>query len=240
MPYSTSAITALTNNSAPKPGLTQLTPQLLGDEERAQIGLSAFAPKQKQTLDGTPNGLGKDDFLKLLLTQLSNQDPLKPMEDKEFIAQLAQFNTLEQMQQVNKNLVDMLTTQTISQASSLIGKLVVAGAVGGKVTAVTMVNGQAQLILKVGNEHKQVSLSAVTRVLEDQGVTGPDEDTEVETTEPMAETASASASSSSGASSASSSTAASTAASDSSGTSATEPAGASGSTDGAAAETGMP
>jgi len=48
--------------------------------------------------------LGKDAFLKLLITQLRNQDPLNPMEDKEFIAQMAQFSTLEQMQQLNKNI----------------------------------------------------------------------------------------------------------------------------------------
>lgn len=49
--------------------------------------------------------LGKDAFLKLLITQLRNQDPLNPMEDKEFIAQMAQFSTLEQMQELNKNIV---------------------------------------------------------------------------------------------------------------------------------------
>lgn len=48
--------------------------------------------------------LDKDAFLKLLTTQLANQDPLNPMEDKEFIAQMAQFSTLEQIQNMNKNL----------------------------------------------------------------------------------------------------------------------------------------
>jgi len=47
--------------------------------------------------------LDKDAFLKLLVTQLSNQDPLNPMEDKEFIAQMAQFSTLEQVQNLNAN-----------------------------------------------------------------------------------------------------------------------------------------
>ncbi|HSH50732.1 MAG TPA: flagellar hook capping FlgD N-terminal domain-containing protein [Bacteroidales bacterium] len=49
------------------------------------------------------NDLDKDAFLRLLTTQLSNQDPLNPIEDREFIAQLAQFTSLEQMQNLNKN-----------------------------------------------------------------------------------------------------------------------------------------
>ena len=48
--------------------------------------------------------LDKDAFLRLLTTQLANQDPLNPIEDREFIAQLAQFSSLEQMQNLNKNM----------------------------------------------------------------------------------------------------------------------------------------
>lgn len=163
--YTTNPITAMSNSSQPRAGFSTFAPELLSGDERTQLGLPVNQAKKKQTLDGTPNGLGKEDFLKLLLAQLSNQDPLKPMEDKEFIAQLAQFNTLEQMQQVNQHLVDMLSTQTLAQASALIGKVVEAGQVSGVVSAVSMVDGKAKLLVTTGEETAQVALSQVTKVL---------------------------------------------------------------------------
>ncbi len=63
-------------------------------------------------------GLGRDDFFKLFLAQLRNQDPTKPLDDKEFIAQLAQFSLIDTMQQVKK----ALTGTQLAQASSLIGE----------------------------------------------------------------------------------------------------------------------
>jgi flagellar basal-body rod modification protein FlgD len=64
--------------------------------------------KKTETKDSSyKNQLDKDAFLKLLTTQLRYQDPLSPMEDKEFITQMASFNSLEQMQDVNKNVQSM-------------------------------------------------------------------------------------------------------------------------------------
>jgi len=66
-------------------------------------------------------GLSKDDFFKLFLNQLKNQDPTSPMDDKEFLAQLAQFTMIDTLQQVQKSLGG---TQ-LAQASALIGDQVI-------------------------------------------------------------------------------------------------------------------
>ncbi|WP_442600942.1 flagellar hook capping FlgD N-terminal domain-containing protein [Paenibacillus sp. KN14-4R] len=66
--------------------------------------------------------LGKDDFLKLLITQLQNQDAMQPMQDKEFIAQMAQFTSVEQLGNMTSEL--KLLRQSLGSASSLIGKSV--------------------------------------------------------------------------------------------------------------------
>jgi flagellar basal-body rod modification protein FlgD len=68
--------------------------------------------------------LGKDDFLKLLITQLSHQDPTQPLEDREFVAQMAQFSTLEQMTNMNGELSKVLGLLARSQAVNLLGKTV--------------------------------------------------------------------------------------------------------------------
>ncbi|EMK05485.1 flagellar hook assembly scaffolding protein [Leptospira kirschneri] len=64
--------------------------------------------------------LGKDDFLKLLITQLSSQDPTNPVKDQDFIAQMAQFSSLEQMNNISNGIQKMGNRQSFS----LVGKLV--------------------------------------------------------------------------------------------------------------------
>ena len=68
--------------------------------------------------------LGKDDFLKLLITQLSNQDPTSPMDNTAFIAQMAEFSSLEQMTNMNANFEKMNSMLSSSQAVNTIGKTV--------------------------------------------------------------------------------------------------------------------
>lgn len=81
------------------------------------------------------DALGKDAFLKLLVTQLQHQDPLNPLDDKEFIAQLAQFSSLEQMSNIASG-ITALTEKTAAQdmlsAVNYIGKSVTAS--GSSVT----------------------------------------------------------------------------------------------------------
>ncbi len=77
----------------------------------------------------TTDSLGRDEFLKLFLTQMNYQDPLNPMDSQQFSAQLAQFSTLEQLYNVNDNLESMGASQSQSsryQALNFIGKEVLA------------------------------------------------------------------------------------------------------------------
>lgn len=98
------------------------------------------------------SGVGKDDFLKLLVTQLRFQDPMNPMEDKEFIAQMAQFNSLEEMQNLNRNLSAQNEFAQLTQASSLIGKTVAIKTevehFAGIITEVRRMDGELKVMVK--------------------------------------------------------------------------------------------
>ncbi|BAM47628.1 flagellar hook assembly protein FlgD [Amphibacillus xylanus] len=77
---------------------------------------------------GKPSSdLGKDEFLKILMTQIKNQDPLSPMDDREFISQMTTFSSLEQMMNMNESINKLVNNQMMSpviQYSHLIGKQV--------------------------------------------------------------------------------------------------------------------
>lgn len=102
---------------------------------------SAGTGNQEVGLKQDRMNLGKDDFLKLLITELRYQDALNPVDDREMIAQLAQFSSLEQMQNLSSKVEELARAQKAAQAASLIGRTVNAVTsdgeeVAGKVTGV--------------------------------------------------------------------------------------------------------
>jgi flagellar basal-body rod modification protein FlgD len=83
------------------------------------------AAQEAATTKDTTGTLGKNDFLKLLTAQLQQQDPTQPMDNTEFVAQLAQFSSLEAMNNVNDTLTELLAakgTSVQTTAASLVGK----------------------------------------------------------------------------------------------------------------------
>jgi flagellar basal-body rod modification protein FlgD len=119
-------------------------------------GVDTFALTNYSQAERTNEALGKDEFLKLLVTQLKYQDPMDPMDNTQFVAQLAQFSSLEQMQNMNTNFTQLINAQQMTQLSNLIGKKVklwdeVTGAMlEDGVVGVSVVDGASKLILASG------------------------------------------------------------------------------------------
>ena len=135
--------------------------------------------------------LGKDAFLQLLVTQLKNQDPLDPQDNSSYIAELAQFSSLEQMTNVAKSLEDLGkvvnnidTSVLVGQLSSMIGKKIdwvetinEADAEGnptsrqesltGTVTGVTLVEGNPNIVAEVDGEKYLVDIANIGHVYND-------------------------------------------------------------------------
>jgi flagellar basal-body rod modification protein FlgD len=95
--------------------------------------------------------LGMQDFLKILLTQLTYQDPLKPLDNQQFMAQMAQFTSLQQTQELNAKLDALLSTQASLQSIGLLGRTVQVhtsgGDVSGVVTSLSLAGDTPQLTL---------------------------------------------------------------------------------------------
>jgi flagellar basal-body rod modification protein FlgD len=91
------------------------------DKFRTKVQAESFN-KSIETNGRQPvKDLGKDEFLKLLITELKNQDPTNPMQDREFIAQMAQFSSLEQMLKFNTNMGKMMENQSFQSGFNLLG-----------------------------------------------------------------------------------------------------------------------
>ncbi len=117
----------------------------------------------------TKSTLGKDEFLRLFVTQMRYQDPLNPMNSTDFTAQLAQFASLEQMTNVNSKLDDLLKNQNSLQntlTTDLIGRKVkFEGTDGtsatGTVTGITFENDITYLII---NGETKIQLSDIKEI----------------------------------------------------------------------------
>ncbi len=123
-------------------------------------------PSSAGSADSTSlSGVSKGDFLKLLIAQIRNQDPMKPMDDSQFIAQMAQLNTVEELTAIDNRLSQFVDSQATFQASSLLGKSVVAErngseAIAGLVEEVRVEQGKPILIVA----GKEVQLPEITKI----------------------------------------------------------------------------
>jgi len=95
--------------------------------------------------------LGADDFMKLLTTQLTSQDPMNPMKDTEFISQMANFTSLEQMRSLSASFATFTSDQKMSAAPAFLGRQVTVsdptGDVTGIVDSITLKNGIPALVI---------------------------------------------------------------------------------------------
>ena len=120
--------------------------------------LPTEAPVAKKPLKDDPYQQ-KEMFLKLLVAQLKNQDPTSPMDQKDMMAQMAQFSSVEQLSNMAKTMESMQLTTSFANSVSLMGKTVsYLGADGESVvngvsvTGVSNQNGQVNLVLSDGNK----------------------------------------------------------------------------------------
>ncbi len=114
--------------------------------------------------------LSMQDFLNVLLTQLTYQDPLKPMDNDQFMSQIAQFTALEQTQEMNTGIQQLLANQAALQSVGLIGRTVdvttSSGSVTGTVTALSLSGTSPTLTINTttGDTLSSINLSQITAV----------------------------------------------------------------------------
>ena len=115
--------------------------------------VNAFTGTAPDKLERVPmKTLGQDEFLGLLVTQMRNQDPMKPVSDTEFIAQMAQFSSLEQTKAMSSDIAQLRQSNAFTQATALMGKQVslLSGEntfTKGIVTDLAVKDGEVRLII---------------------------------------------------------------------------------------------
>jgi flagellar basal-body rod modification protein FlgD len=117
-------------------------------------------------------GLSFDSLLKIILTQLTYQDPLKPMDNFQFVSQLAQFSQIQIGQTTNDKLTSLVSAQSNLQAMALLGRNVDIGTgtslITGKVTALAFDNGNSNITIQTANGStiSNISISSITQIRE--------------------------------------------------------------------------
>jgi flagellar basal-body rod modification protein FlgD len=113
---------------------------------------NSTAQPTTQTKPGPGGAMDYDNFLKLLLAQMKNQDPTSPTDSTEWVAQFATFTQVEQSLLTNQNLQSMLSQIALSQADGIIGRTITSadGSVTGEVKSVHIVSGGAVAELSDG------------------------------------------------------------------------------------------
>ena len=117
----------------------------------AQVSNASVSAAQESAKTGT---LDYNAFLQLLIAELKNQDPTKPMDSAQYIGQLASFSNVEQSVKLNAKLDTLITSQALNQADSIIGRVVTSadGATSGVVSALKILESGAVAILVGGAE----------------------------------------------------------------------------------------
>ncbi len=116
--------------------------------------IGTIGPTAQANNASSATSVDYDAFLKLLVAEMQNQDPTKPMESTEYVAQLASFSNVEQSIQMNEKLDNILSSSFIASAGSLIGRTItsVDGSVTGEITQVKVSNGVGTAVLGSGEE----------------------------------------------------------------------------------------
>lgn len=119
------------------------------------VDLIGGSPSATQSANLQTQTLSQQEFLNIMLTQLQFQDPLKPMDNEQFLAQMAQFSALAQTAQMNDRIDTLLSIQSASQSIGLIGKTVQVDTYGastvGTVTSLSFSNGAPSLTVTANN-----------------------------------------------------------------------------------------
>lgn len=128
------------------------------------------APPSAQTTAANAFGLGFQDLLRIVLTQLTYQDPLKPVENFEFVSQLAQFTQIQQSETSNDHLQSMLNAQSTSEATSMLGRQIDipsgSSVLTGLVKSISFLSGEPKLTIETADNHTitDIALSSVSRI----------------------------------------------------------------------------